>query len=300
MKHFALLLIFGIASVSGQSQTDLSKPGTKIAVQVVDSVPTTNAYNWQVAGTGSTSCYGDSCSSIYMPGGEGTTDIHGAVLRLLLPDGRIVIAGCEAKVNIGANVALLLAEVPASTVYRDCRVPQVPDVMAEFHGNNVKLFMRDPSIDGKGKEHHETYRIEGVLEPAAPTPVKPVEAPLAIPGCSSCGVVTPELKTEVKANTNKAFSSDAAAANLMYQGHAPDAQDYAQSSKCLVLTTPSGADIYVDGNRAGVSPLAFALLSHGTTPRVITVKMSGYKTVDKSIVPDGTNVPMGFNLEPDN
>ena len=44
--------------------------------------------------------------------------------------------------------------------------------------------------------------------------------------------------------------------------------------------------------------MAFVLLKHGDTPRTITVKMTGYKTVEKQVVPDGTTIPIGLTLEP--
>jgi hypothetical protein len=70
-----------------------------------------------------------------------------------------------------------------------------------------------------------------------------------------------------------------------------------QASKCAVITNPPGAEIYIDGNKAGVSPMVFVLLKKGDTPRVITIRMSGYKTMEKSVVPDGKTIPLGLILE---
>jgi hypothetical protein len=63
-----------------------------------------------------------------------------------------------------------------------------------------------------------------------------------------------------------------------------------------VITGPPGAEIDIDGNKAGVSPLVVMLLKHGDSPRLITIKMSGYKTVEKKVVPDGKIIPLGLNL----
>jgi len=98
-------------------------------------------------------------------------------------------------------------------------------------------------------------------------------------------------------NSEAAKSSPAAAAALASAGHAHSQQELAelvqkgQASRCAVVTVPPGAEVYVDGNKAGLSPLAFVLLKQGDTPRKITVKMTGYKTVEKAVVPDGRLFP---------
>jgi hypothetical protein len=33
------------------------------------------------------------------------------------------------------------------------------------------------------------------------------------------------------------------------------------------------------------------------SPRLISIKLKGYKTVEKVLVPDGKNIPIGINLE---
>jgi len=67
--------------------------------------------------------------------------------------------------------------------------------------------------------------------------------------------------------------------------------------RLLHRSMPSGAEVEIDGNIAGVSPLAFVLIKHGDSPRVITIKMNGYKTVEKKVVPDGKTIPIGLTLE---
>jgi hypothetical protein len=115
-------------------------------------------------------------------------------------------------------------------------------------------------------------------------------------------LASPET-TAVVANSESAKASPAAAAALASVGHVLTPQELAdlvqkgQASKLAVVTSPPGAEVDVDGNKAGVSPLVFVLLKHGDTPRLITIKMSGYKTVEKKVVPDGKTVPLGLNLE---
>jgi hypothetical protein len=77
-------------------------------------------------------------------------------------------------------------------------------------------------------------------------------------------------------------------AQLIQKGHA---------SICAVVTVPPGAEIEVDGKRPGISPVAFVLLKQGDTPRKVTIKMTGYTTVEKSVVPDGRAIPIGLALE---
>jgi hypothetical protein len=63
-----------------------------------------------------------------------------------------------------------------------------------------------------------------------------------------------------------------------------------------VATTPAGAEVYVDGNKIGVSPLAFVLVRHGDISRTITVKVAGYKTIEQKFVPDGKTIPIALKL----
>ena len=70
-----------------------------------------------------------------------------------------------------------------------------------------------------------------------------------------------------------------------------------QASRCGVVTNPAGAEVYVDGNKLGITPLAFVLVKQGDRPRTITIKMVGYKTVEKTFVPDGKTIPIGLALE---
>ena len=105
------------------------------------------------------------------------------------------------------------------------------------------------------------------------------------------------------ANLEAGKASPAAAAAMAGVGHVLTPQEMAElvnkgeASRCAVVTMPSGAEVEIDGNRAGVSPLAFVLIKHGDTPRVITIKMNGYKTVEKKVVPDGKTIPIRLTLE---
>jgi hypothetical protein len=173
MKKLYIIAVAGLLSCASAFAAD----NEKIAVTVVDNIPTTSQYNWDMAGQGHTSCYGSSCSSYYSPAQGGTAAANGAIVKLLLPGGRIVIAVCEMKPDNGRNVSLALMGAHVSPIYRDCRVPAPGSpVFAKFDKSNVKLFMRELSIDGTGKGYSETYKIRGILEP---TPVVSTPAPSA-------------------------------------------------------------------------------------------------------------------------
>ncbi|MGA3098128.1 MAG: PEGA domain-containing protein [Bryobacteraceae bacterium] len=108
---------------------------------------------------------------------------------------------------------------------------------------------------------------------------------------------------EVVTNSEAAKGSPAAAVGLANVGHPLSPEEMAdlvqkgQASKCAVVTVPPGAEVEIDGNKAGVSPLVFVLLKQGDSPRTITIKMTGYKTFEKKVVPDGKTIPIGLTLE---
>jgi hypothetical protein len=168
----------------------------KLKVTVLENIPTTTSYDWQVAGKDGISCYSSGCTSYFTLPNSGTATVSGAVLKLLLPDGRIVIAECDAKPDVGANIANALAETQASTVYRNCRRPEVNSTVdAEFNRSQVKLFMQAPSIDGTGRISSETYYIEGVLQPNASQPVNSPMPPAPPSVTVKVNNSPPQLKT---------------------------------------------------------------------------------------------------------
>jgi hypothetical protein len=123
------------------------------------------------------------------------------------------------------------------------------------------------------------------------------------PQSAQAPVLPEPTKRSMLANSETGKSSPAAAAALADVGHVLTPEEMAgqvqagQASKCAVVTNPPGAEIYVDGNKAGLSPMVFVLLKKGDTPRVVTIKMGGYKTVEKRVVPDGSIIPLGLTLE---
>jgi len=138
-------------------------------------------------------------------------------------------------------------------------------------------------------------RASGLSSPSTATVIAPSQPGPPAPS-------DPALE-QVVTNSEAAKGSPAAAAALASMGHALSPQELAdmvqkgQASRCAIVTVPPGADVEVDGNKLGVSPVAFVLLKQGDTQRTITIRMNGYKTVEKKVVPDGKTIPIGLTLE---
>ena len=69
-----------------------------------------------------------------------------------------------------------------------------------------------------------------------------------------------------------------------------------RASITTVVTSPLGAEVYIDGNKGGVTPLQF-FLNKRDSPRTVTIKLAGYKTVEKACVPDGKPISIAIALE---
>ena len=67
-------------------------------------------------------------------------------------------------------------------------------------------------------------------------------------------------------NSEASKTSPAAAAQSAQDGHVDTPQKMAQlietgkASKIGIITAPEGAEAYIDGNKAGVTPLVFVLI----------------------------------------
>jgi hypothetical protein len=107
---------------------------------------------------------------------------------------------------------------------------------------------------------------------------------------------------QIDNNSEAAKSSPAAAVAMALDGKQSTPEEMAElvkqgkASRCAVVTTPPGAEVFIDGNKAGVAPFAFALLTRDK-PRIITIKMDGYATVEKQVVPDGPTMSIVVQLQ---
>jgi hypothetical protein len=109
--------------------------------------------------------------------------------------------------------------------------------------------------------------------------------------------ITP-IEQELKANVEASKSSPAAVA-----AHQSTPEELAESlkngmaSRCVIVTEPAGAEVYIDGLKAAVTPLVFVLLKQGDTPRTIEIRLNGYRTIEKYLVPDGRLITIQSTLE---
>ncbi len=68
-----------------------------------------------------------------------------------------------------------------------------------------------------------------------------------------------------------------------------------KASICTVATTPSGAEVVLDGKKLGVTPMIFVMVKKAQA-RQLTLTMPGYHSVQYSLFPDGNPVPLTVHL----
>lgn len=161
-----LLMFFALLFTANTSS------GQQVKVEIIDRADKQSSYSYVVPGyttqttTGNAACngYGNSVNcngststfATTSPGISGTYQVTGATLTLKLPDNRLVVVNCNAKVNWTEWT---------EGAFRSCRVPLVKHIEAEFKGDKAKLRWV-VSIDGK-KTQSETYKILGIIEPSS-------------------------------------------------------------------------------------------------------------------------------------
>jgi hypothetical protein len=229
-------------------------------VVVLARVPTNRSYNWQVQPNYAIPCFGAQCDHYYMPTADArpTEDV---VLRLLLPDSRIIVVECRAKQMPVISNALQLvdgsdAEVP---ILRSCREPQPgTETPVVFEGTNARLLFPFTRHDGSATTIAETYHIKGTLTPI-------------IGSEESAPTMHPELVQPVGAHPG--------------------------TRKCFVTVIPDGAQVYLDGEKIGTSPLPLNLPVNGRAHQ-ITVMKSGFVNGEMSIRPESDETRFSFSLKP--
>ena len=74
-------------------------------------------------------------------------------------------------------------------------------------------------------------------------------------------------------------------------------QPAAGGSVVSVKSKPSGAEIYVDGQKLGETPFQFMLLRRpDDAERIITLRMSGYQDHEERFRPNGSPIDMSASL----
>ncbi len=101
---------------------------------------------------------------------------------------------------------------------------------------------------------------------------------------------------------NSQAAKDSPAAQLHQPGDPSTPEELAdwikngKASRCAIASVPPGAEIYLDGLRLGVAPIVFGLLKRDV-PRIIVIRMAGYRVIEKRVIPDGQAIILGVNLE---
>jgi hypothetical protein len=149
------LLVLSFASTASAQKLD---------VKIVDRQESETGYTYLVPGhfssqsNSNVNCYDDAtCNQTTTVSGTITQaqrisyEVRGATFTLLLPDGRGAVVNCESKYEPKGDYINR----------RNCRVPLVDDIQAEFHGDKAKLVWV-VSLDAK-KTQSETYKVLAIL-----------------------------------------------------------------------------------------------------------------------------------------
>ena len=133
-------------------------------MKIVDRQESETGYTYLVPGhfssqsNSNVNCYDDAtCNQTTTVSGTITQaqrisyEVRGATFTLLLPDGRGAVVNCESKYEPKGDYINR----------RNCRVPLVDDIQAEFHGDKAKLVWV-VSLDAK-KTQSETYKVLAIL-----------------------------------------------------------------------------------------------------------------------------------------
>jgi hypothetical protein len=155
-----IVLVSITLAVSAQVAT-----AQKLEVKIIDRQDSATAYAYSAPAhfhsqsNSSVSCYGDvtcngstTTTGSISPPRQISYQVRGATFTLQLPDGRGAVVNCESKYRPRGDYINR----------RDCRMPLIENIQAEFHGDKAKLTWV-VSLDGK-KTQSETYKVLAILE----------------------------------------------------------------------------------------------------------------------------------------
>ncbi len=130
------------------------------------------------------------------------------------------------------------------------------------------------------------------FEEGAPCAAQP---PSAAP--TTTRAITP-IERQLRTNIEASKSSPAAeAAHKTNPAELEALVKNGLASKCVIITEPAAAEVYIDGLKAAVTPFVFVLLKKGDAPRTIEIRLTGYRAVEKHVVPDGHLITIQSTLE---
>ncbi len=161
MKKTAALVLTILVYVTSAS-------AQKLAVKIVDRQDNDTDYayaapaHWSSNSNTNVNCGGSdtnvncngstNATGTITPAYQVSYHVRGATFTLQLPDGRGAIVNCESKYAPRGDYINR----------RDCRMPLVDNILAEFHGEKAKLIW-SVSLDGK-KMQSETYKVLAILD----------------------------------------------------------------------------------------------------------------------------------------
>jgi len=159
-KTAALVLTILVCATSASAQ--------KLAVKIIDRQDNDTDYAYVVpahwfsnsntnvncgVSDANVNCNGSTnATGTIAPAHQVSYQVRGATFTLQLPDGRGAIVNCESK----------YAPKGDYINRRDCRMPLVENIQAEFRGDKAKLTWV-VSLDGK-KTQSETYKVLAILD----------------------------------------------------------------------------------------------------------------------------------------
>jgi hypothetical protein len=140
---------------------------------------------------------------------------------------------------------------------------------------------------------------------AAPiAPAASASVPGSSPSLTTASTFTnpaPEQQGHSTATTDAVVGSPQTSGSVSLNDRDPQEVDAlvkaGQASRGAVLTIPPAADVYIDGQKVGASPLSIVLVRNGDKPRIVRIVKSGFEPVEKKIVPDGTTVRIEVFLQ---
>ena len=161
MKKTAVLVLFILVCAASAS-------AQKLAVKIIDRQDNNTDYvyvvpaRWFSDSNTNVNCSGSdtnadcnastNAAGTITPSHQVSYHVRGATFTLQLPDGRAAVVNCDSK----------YAPKGDYINRRDCRMPLVEDIQAEFHGDKAKLIW-PVSLDGK-KMQSETYKVLAILD----------------------------------------------------------------------------------------------------------------------------------------
>ncbi len=162
MKPIILAIVLvGIAQAVSAPVTTAQK----FNVKIVDRQDSATGYTYTAPAyfnsqsNSNVNCYGDvtcnestTTTGSISPPRRISYQVRGATFTIQLPDGRAAVVNCESKYAPRGDYINR----------RDCRMPLVENIQAEFHGDKAKLTWV-VSLDGK-KTQSETYKVLAILE----------------------------------------------------------------------------------------------------------------------------------------